>query len=1785
MEILYFSNEIPEDNLPQVIRFIRQQSKSSRHVLLSQFIAVTRSAIKEEVDHLPPALRSLFASFDDISQWAADKELRGGQLCGAIDGVLLVFVQISLYLIYIEQNPSHFDCLPQSHLTALGIGLLSAAALSISSTPNDLVHFGMDAIVIAFRLGVHVHTISEHLESSRPSESRESWAYVLHNTNIADVQAELDALNQGGTFGAATNKLIVSAVSRTSVTISGPPSRLRSALQKSRMLRNAHSIALPVYGGFCHAPHVYGRKDTLCIVRGAGSGLHSASRESFRTPTVPLHDSSTGSLYSPSSALGLFEDVVSECLTQIIDWVKVVSTVVQAVTTNSNGTVRLNHFGNTTSLNDLKTSLEANMNDTTVSMTNYATTLLGQARASAKPRDAAQSKLAIVGMSCRLPGAAGPEEFWDLLEQGLDVSRRIPPDRFDIDLHYDPKGQEMNKVMTQYGCFIDEPSLFDAPFFNMSPREALAIDPQMRLMLVTAYEALEQAGFVSNRTIKSERIGTYYGQSADDYREVNQGQEVGTYYIPGGCRAFGPGRVNYFFKFAGPSYSIDTACSSGLAAIEVACQALWSGTVDMAVTGGVNILTNPDGFCGLSKGHFLTTGHNACKTWDATADGYCRAEGVGSLVIKRLEDAKADKDNILGVILAAGTNHSAEAVSITHPHAGHQSHLTTQLLDRAGVNPLDVSYVELHGTGTQAGDFEEMRGVLDIYAPASPPRRRNYLSIGSCKANIGHGESVSGTTSLIKVLLMLQKESIPRHIGIKTAINPRFPKDFETRKVSIPFSQTSWARGEHKRIAAVNNFGAAGGNTTMLLEEAPPLTGPSTEDPRETHVIAISAKTRASLLGNVNSMIGYLDNSKDQVKLADLSYTTTARRNHYSYRIAVAASTIEQAREQLALRAEQVHALRPISKPSFDTQSMAFTFTGQGASYNSMGLDLYRSTPGFREHVQQLDNIAQAQGFPSFIPALDGTDDADQSHSAVVTQLALVSLEIALAYYWESLGVVPNVVVGHSMGEFAALHVAGVISSHDALFMVGRRAQLLEERCVANSHRMIAVAASPEDIHESTAADSDSYTVACINGPSSTVLSGSADKLDGVVAALENAGHRCVNVRTAYAFHSDQMDPILDDFEAICKGVIFHDPRVPFISPLLGKVIYDGYTINANYLRRATREPVDFVSAIKSAFGACVTDETTWIEIGPHPVCVGLIRTILPNTTLAVPTIRRGESNWKTLAETLVGMHLSGITVNWSEFHRPFDHQLLLLPAYSWDEKSYWMQYKGDWSLRKGNSYYGERAGASTPCGLEARQDPVSALVHSITHLDVDTDSPKVAMQSNLMQRDFLAAVNGHFMNGQGVVTSSIHAEIAFTLGSYLYCRLHPDAQVPGMELRDMVVTKGLVAKKSSPGIPQTIQVTASMTSVLSDLHLAWQSVATDGTLSEPFATAKIVFEDSAAWLGEWSPMSHLITHRIETLEQMAHEGQASRFAGSWAYDLFAKNLVDYSQKYRGMQSVVMHRLEAFANVQLSTVEYASKGTVAHHFIDSVAHLAGFVVNCSECIDTRKEFCVTPGWKSMRFAEPLVAGAQYRSYVKMIPTEDSTVYLGDVYVLRKADNVIIGMVQAIQFRRYPRILLDTFFSAPTVTGPTKPSTLPGRATKVRPSKPPAAPIAHKMEPHDSGIESGGGSSVSGSSDQEISPQNIVWSAEGDAALGGGACPAQDGSIAVKALHLIAEETAIDTAALADDVEFATVGVDSLLSLVIAERLQRSLGVKVNGSLFLEYPTVGHLRRWLIECYG
>jgi iron transport multicopper oxidase len=1140
----------------------------------------------------------------------------------------------------------------------------------------------------------------------------------------------------------------ISAVSSTSISISGPPSTLKQLLKAETFEKLP--LPLPIYAPY-HSAHINSNinlEETL--------GLQNSILSSQLSSSMPRYPVISGGTLcnTHQNCKELLLCAVQELLTEPLYFQKVLNDCIANAQNHKGSGCQIIPCGPSPATQAIVNALNSQKGLDAVLFSRPSPEVANAQRIGSSSRE----KLAIVGMAGRFPDAASHEKLWELLEQGLAVHREVPPDRFDVRTHVDPAGKVRNTSHTPFGCWIENPGLFDPRFFNMSPREAYQTDPMQRLALATAYEALEMSGYVPNRTRSTQldRIGTFYGQTSDDWREINAAQQVDTYFITGGVRAFGPGRINYHFGFSGPSFNIDTACSSSAAALQLACTSLWANDCDTAIVGGLSCMTNSDIFAGLSRGQFLSK-KGPCATFDNDADGYCRADGCATVIIKKLSDAIADKDNVLGVILGTATNHSADAISITHPHGPTQEALYKNILNQAQVEPVDIDYVEMHGTGTQAGDGTEMRSVTNIFAPANPAHRRTAdqpLFLGAVKANVGHGEAASGVTALIKCLMMMQKNAIPPHVGIKNVINQTFPQDLTERNVHIAFNKTPFVgrQGRGRRIY-VSNFSAAGGNTGMLLEDGPSHV-PSSIDPRSCHMVAVTAKSKSSLLRNIENLLGYLEVNPN-TSAADLAYTTTARRIQHNWRVSVTGSDIGQIQNELRgkLHGESLVPVLPVAP------KIVFLFTGQGSHYAALGKELFENSSVFKTSLQEYEKIAMIHGFPSFMSLVDGSAPVE-SLSPVIVQIALVCIEMALAKLWESWGVTPDAVVGHSLGEYAALQVAGVLSASDAIYLVGKRAELLVERCTAGSHAMLAVQESAAVLAQSLDS-SMNVSVSCLNGSRETVLGGTAEEISKVSQHLSNSGFKSTQLRVPFAFHSDQVDPILDEFEQLASTVRFSKERVPVISSLQGRVLSE--RVDAAYLRNHARDPVNFVGGMIAAQNdGLIDDKTVWLEVGPHPVCFGMVRTTFGAATTGGSTLRRNESPYKTLSNTLSALHTAGIVLDWNEFHRDFSPslQLLALPTYSFDDKNYWIQYEGDWCLTKG------QAKAIMPPPVEEASKLSTSSVHRITSEVVTGDEVVISVESDLSKKELRGVVSGHVVNGT-MLCPSVNFPNLFFRGQY----------------------------------------------------------------------------------------------------------------------------------------------------------------------------------------------------------------------------------------------------------------------------------------------------------------------------------------------------------------------------------------------------------------------------------
>ncbi|KAJ2978714.1 hypothetical protein NQ176_g3666 [Zarea fungicola] len=1307
--------------------------------------------------------------------------------------------------------------------------------------------------------------------------------------------------------------------------------------------------------------------------------------------------------------------------------------------------------------------------------------------------------------------ASDPDLLWELLQAGLDVHQKVPPDRFDHVSHTDPTGRTKNSSKTPYGCFLDDAGLFDNAFFNMSAKEAAQTDPAQRLMLLTAYEALEMSGFVPNRTPSSmpDRVATFYGQASDDWRETNSSQSIGTYFIPGGIRAFGPGRINYHLKFSGPSYCVDTACSSSFAAIHMAFNSLLANDCDTAVVGGANILTNPDIFAGLSRAHFLST-TGSCKTFDAEADGYCRGDGVGSVVMKRLEDAVNDNDRILGVILGVATNHSADAVSITHPHAPTQASLYRSILNTSRIRPTDVDYVEMHGTGTVAvvvGDYNEVLSVSDVFAPRERPKRESPLHLSSIKSNIGHGEAAAGIASLIKVLLMLQNGIIPPHVGIKSKLNPTFPQDLTERNVHIPIVAMPWPRSNRrKRLAFLNNFSAAGGNTSLLLTEYRSGSAIRSKHSQSVHVI-----------------------TNPDTNLADLGYTLTSRRVVYGYRMTFPASGLEEARETLL-----TSGLRRFNSVAKKPGKVIFTFTGQSSAYTSLAMSLFKTCTSFQSDVLEFDAIAKSHRFPSFLELIDGSADDLASLSPLVLHVGQVSVQVALARLWCSWGIRPSAVIGHSLGEYPALVMAGVLSVSDMIYIVGRRCQLLLEMDPSRSCGMLAVNASAMAV-QSRLTDT-AVEIACVNSATKTVLGGPTKELNKLACALRAQGITHTRLEVSHAFHTVQVDDILTSFLRVTDGITFNNSKLPVISPLLSIVVAAGSnTFNAEYLGQQMRSRVDFYGALSSAQKDTQwTDSTTWLEIGPHPTCIHFVRQTLGDRASVAKSLHRDQDAWETMAATLCNFHDAGYNINWEKYNAGLggNFELIQLPPYGWDLKNFWINYENNWSLTKGE-------GCDHISDNSTLHGTRSFSIHKIFESKAEGEQASLNAETDFTEPSMTRFVAGHRVNGVALCPSSLYVDMALTVAGHLFQQLCPDNAVPAMDVCNMEVLKPfLLSQKDNHMFITSAEATIQRATVQ-----FYTVDKTDQSKRTDHAKCEVHFEELDAWKAKWMRTSYLVEQRLDALDIAADAGNAHRLPRELVYQKFGA-FVDYDTAYQGLEEIVLHSesLEASAKVVLQPTESGFAYQVPPTWVDSLCHLTGAILHISDALDKTYVF-ISHGWESIRLVKELRAGATYRTYARMQEVNKGLME-GNVWIFM--GKTVVGVVEGIKFQRMPRRLIDTL--------------LPQNGVHTVPVE------------GDSDLSSARWQ-IPGNTTQRMSQQSSKETIKSRVRL------EHKSSVLDSILSIIATECGISLDDLTDDCSLYSLGIDSLLTLEILARVRIELGLDLRSDSFFENETIGDLRAY------
>jgi acyl transferase domain-containing protein len=918
----------------------------------------------------------------------------------------------------------------------------------------------------------------------------------------------------------------------------------------------------------------------------------------------------------------------------------------------------------------------------------------------------AAQPIAIVGMSCRFPGGVNsPESYWRLLSEGMDAISEIPAERWNSDALYDPDPDAPGKIATRWGGFISGLADFDADFFGITPREAANLDPQQRMVLEVAWEAVERAGYAPDGLERS-RTGVFVGVCSSDWFTLSAGngpENIDAYLASGSSMSMPSGRLSYLLGLNGPSLTVDTACSSSLTAIHLACQSLRAGESNMAIAGGTHAILLPEIMMTLSRAHMMAP-DGRCKAFDSRADGYVRAEGCGLLVLKRLTDAQAAGDNVLAVIRGSAINQDGRSSGITAPNGPAQEAVIREALTVASLRAADIDYIEAHGTGTALGDPIEIQALGAVFGKDRTSERP--LLVGSVKTNMGHLESAAGVAGVMKVVLALQNRKIPPHLHLREP-NPHV--DWSRLPISIPTRPTQWP-ASGRGIAGVSSFGFSGSNAHIILERAPDPDAASASTPPRQFMLPLSAKNQAALGELVGRWVERLANTPDET-LADDCFTAAVGRAHFRHRLAVVGSDRTSLLEQLQAVADGQPAPRVARGQFSDPPEVAFLFTGQGSQYVGMGRELYDSEPVFRRVVDECEQALTGLLSRPLKQLLFESERAELEQTANL-QPALFTLEVALAALWQSWGVQPSVVIGHSLGEYSAACVAGVFEPAAGARLVAARGRLMSS--VRGKGLMAALMADETTVRKAIEPFADRVSIAALNAPGQTVVSGYAEAVEAVTRDLGSRGIDVRMLEVSCAFHSPQMDEILPVFEAEARRLTYREPKIDIVSNVTGALWSSSETADlAAYWRRHIRAPVNILAGMKALERSSCR---AFIEIGPNPVLVGMGRqSITDSGALWLPSLKKDRNEVEQLFESVARLYAAGVRIEWTGFHSARRHRRIELPTYPFQRRRHWRP--GKWHPA-GSPTVGSPEGATTGDWLyELQWQPVPRS-GAVKHLD-----------------------------------------------------------------------------------------------------------------------------------------------------------------------------------------------------------------------------------------------------------------------------------------------------------------------------------------------------------------------------------------------------------------------------------------------------------------------------------
>ncbi|MGO9652718.1 amino acid adenylation domain-containing protein [Mycobacterium sp.] len=1199
--------------------------------------------------------------------------------------------------------------------------------------------------------------------------------------------------------------------------------------------------------------------------------------------------------------------------------------------------------------------------------------------------------IAIVGIGCRFPAADGPAAFWRLLADGVDAITEISPDRWGAQAFYRP---DVTTTATRLGGFLDQVDQFDPEFFGISPRESARMDPQQRLLLEVAWEALEDAGQVPER-LEGSRTGVFIGISTNEYGHLQFGRlaDVDAYSGTGAALSIAANRLSYLYDFRGPSMAVDTACSSSLVAIHLACRSLREGDCTLALAGGANVILSPGLSINFSKAGVMAA-DGRCKTFDARADGYVRGEGAGIVVLKPLSQALADGDPIYAVIRGSAINQDGRTNGLMAPSRQSQEAVLAEAYRRADLSPGVVEYVEAHGSGTSLGDAIEAKALGTVLAEGRAPGSR--CLIGSVKTNIGHLEAAAGVAGLIKVALALRHRMIPPSVNF-TEPNPNIR--FDSLPLRVANTLTPWPETGGRAVAGVSAFGFGGANAHVVLTEAPEtrVTQPGDDAEDRVELLPLSARSPEALAALAGR---YEEALTAGAPLADLCYTAGARRGHHDHRLAVVGGSPAELSESLAAYRQGLpdpglssgHC-RPSQRPG-----VVFVFSGQGSQWFGMGQRLYAQEPAFRDALDMCDHTMRPHLDRSVLAELpaddaDGADDGDSWLGDIgVIQPAIFAVQVALAALWRSWGVEPAAVIGHSLGEVAAAHVAGALSLEDAAQVICARARVL--RRARGQGAMLAAELSLAEAQELIAGQQGRVVVAAINSHRSMVMSGDPAVLAGLMTKLEHQGRFCRWVKVDVASHGPQMDPLRAELKDALAGLRPAAGGIPMYSTVTCDLLADGPLDDAYWVENLC-SPVRFSAALRRLINL---GHDTFLEVSPHPILLSAVREdaedIGRDCTLLL-SMCRDDGGRATLLRSLGTLYTRGQPVAWEQL-RPRGGRCVAAPTYPWQRRRFWPD-------------------TTTASDAVARQATSSGRLPWRGPLRSSVDPQTVFCEIDI-GTELMPDLTDHRVNGSVVLPAAVLIKLALSAAAVAFGEA-------GRLLRDVVFHRTLTLTDAQPRTVQVVLRGDPLGTVFFECHTP--DIGTPGPPGSPG------YPGSSGWLllasgtvATCEPnAADAERHVPEEIRNDCPDGIPARSF----YHLLADHGLQYGPGFQAVEEIRRRDGEAIARLTPpgpggSTADHDNTAdhddTADHDFNAQVLDCCFQVLAATlpARTGTAGGTYLLVGVAELRSQETSHGGVWCHAVLRPVPDPEPNIVEGDVFLLREDGQVVLS-VRGLRLQR------------------------------------------------------------------------------------------------------------------------------------------------------------------------